>query len=79
MTRPDLGRVGQRQQLVVQRAEDPPRALVLVHGEVGAGDVADEQRVTREDRPRLVAAPPIDQRERGVLGAVAWRVQRADE
>ena len=46
----------QRQQLVVQRVEDAARALLLVDREVGPGDVADEQRVAGQHRPRLVAA-----------------------
>ena len=70
-------RVGQRQQRVVQRAEDAARALVLVDGEVGPRDVADEQGVAGQHGPRLVAARGVDERERGVLGAVAGRVQRA--
>ena len=74
---PQLGGVGQREQLAVQRAEDPARALLLVHGQVGPGDVAHEQAVAGEHRPRLLAALRVDQRERAVLGAVARRVQRA--
>ena len=35
------------------------------------------RRVARQHRPRLVAALGVDQRERGVLGPVAGRVQRA--
>ena len=45
----------------------------------GPRDVADEQRVAAEHRPRLVAAGAVDQRERRVLGAVARRVQRAHD
>ena len=78
VARPDLDGVGQAHELVVERVEDAARALLLVDGEVGAGDVADEQRVAGQDRPRLVAARGVDERERGVLGAVAGRVQRAD-
>ena len=63
--------VGQRQQRVVQRAEDAARALLLVDREVGPGDVADEQRVAGQHRPRLGAARGVDQRERRVLGPVA--------
>jgi hypothetical protein len=74
---PQLGRVGQRQELVVQRAEDPARPLLLVDGEVRPRDVADEQAVAREHGPRLVAALGVDQRERRVLGPVAGRVHRA--
>ena len=53
---PDLGVGRQGQQAVVQAVEDRMRALALVHGEVGAGDVADEQRVARQHRPGLLAA-----------------------
>ena len=77
MARPYLAGVRQRQQLLVQGAEDRARALVLVDGEVGPRDVADEQRVAGQHRPRLVAALGVDQRERRVLGPVPGRVQRA--
>ena len=62
----------------MQRAEDAAGALLLLDGEVGAGDVADEQRVAGQHGPRLVAARGVDQREGGVLGPVAGRVERAD-
>ena len=55
---PHLGGVGQRHQLVVERVEDAAGAVLLVDGEVGAGDVADEQRVAGQHRPRLVASGP---------------------
>ena len=74
---PDLDAVGQRQELLVQRVEDRARALLLVDGQVGPRDVADEQRVAGEHRPRLAAAGRVDQREGGVLGPVAGRVHRA--
>jgi hypothetical protein len=77
MAGPDLARVGERQQALVERAEDALRALGLVDGQVRAGDRADEQRVPGEHRPRLRAARGVDQRERRVLGPVAGRVQRA--
>ena len=76
---PDLALARQRQQRVAQRAEHAPRALLLVDREVGAGDVADEQRVAGQDGPRLGAAGGVDQRERRVLGPVAGRVQRAHD
>ena len=79
MTRPDLAAVGQRQQLLVQAAEDPARALVAIDREVGPRDIADEQRVAAEHCPRLVAARAVDERERRVLGTVAGRVQRAHD
>ena len=75
--RPDLAGVGQGEQPLVQRVEDQSGALVLVDGQVGPGDVPHEQRVAGQHRPRLVAALGVDQRERGVLGPVAGRVQRA--
>ena len=76
---PHLARVRQRQQRVVQAGEDAARALVALDRQVGPGDVADEQRVAGQHRPRLVAAAAVDERERGVLGPVAGRVQRADD
>ena len=69
---------GSAHELVVERVEDAAGALLLVDREVGPGDVADEQRVAGEDRPRLVRAGAVDERERGVLGPVPGRVQRAD-
>ena len=45
----------------------------------GRRDVADEQRVAGQHRPRLVAARGVDQRERRVLGPVARRVERAHD
>ena len=70
--------VGQRQQLARAASGRCRARPPLVDREVGPRDVADEQRVARQDRPRLVAAPGVDERERRVLGAVAGRVQRAD-
>ncbi len=77
MAGPDLAAVGQREQLLRQRAEDAARALGLLHRQVRSRDVADEQRVAGQHRPRLVAAARVDQRERRVLRAVAGSVQRA--
>ncbi len=78
MRGPHLAVVGQAQQLLMQGAEYLARALGLLDREVGAGDVADEQAVAGEHRPRLRAAGGVDQRERGVLRAVARGVQGAD-
>ena len=50
--RPDLDLVGQRQQPLVQGAEDLGRALARLDRQVGTGDVADEQRVAGQHRPR---------------------------
>jgi hypothetical protein len=76
---PHLHVLAQRQQRPVQRPEDPARAVGLLDRQVGPRDVADEQRVAGQHRPRLVAAPPIDERERGVLGPVPGRVERPHE
>ena len=55
-----------------------PRApLLLVDGEIGARHVAHEQAVAGKKRPGLLAPCGVDQREGGVLGAVAGRVDRA--
>ena len=78
MAGPHLGGVGKAHELVVERVEDAARALLLVDGEIGAGDIADEERVAREHRPGLVRAGRVDERERGVLGAVPRRVKRPD-
>ena len=47
-------------------------------GEIGAGDVTDEQRVAGEQQPRLVASREIADREGQVLGAMTrtWRRRR---
>ena len=79
MAGPDLALAGQREQLLAQRAEDALRALGLVDGQVGARDVADEQRVAGQHRPRLRPARGVDQREGRVLGPVAGRVQGAHD
>jgi hypothetical protein len=73
---PHLARVGQREQRVAQGSEDALRPLLPVDREVRARDVADEQRVARQHRPRLGTAGGVDQREGGVLGPVARCVQR---
>jgi hypothetical protein len=76
---PDLDLRRQRQQPLVQRAEDRPGAMFLVDRQVGTGHVADEERVAGEHGPRGVVAPPaVHEHERGVLGPVPWGVQRAD-
>src|SRR4051812_20133481 len=76
MARPDLACIREREQLVVERPEDVKRALRPVDREVGPGDVAYEQAVAAEHRPRLVAPLGGDERERRVLGAVPRRVER---
>jgi hypothetical protein len=65
---PHLALARERKQLVVQRMKDAGGALALLDREVGAGDVADEQRVAAEHRPRLGSARVVDQREGGARG-----------
>ena len=60
----------------MEAVEDPARALALVDGEIRPGDIADEQRVAAEHRPRLVAARAVHERERRVLRAMTRSVQR---
>jgi hypothetical protein len=76
VTGPDLDVLAQREQLAVQRPEDPPRPLGLLDRQVRPRDVADEQRVAGQHRPRLLAAARVDQREGRVLGPVPGRVER---
>jgi hypothetical protein len=78
MARPHFAFPRQRQQRVVQGMEDPVGALLLLDREVGSRDVADEQRVAAEHRPRLEASRPVDQGKRRVLGPVSRRVHGAD-
>ncbi len=78
MPGPHLAFAGQHKQLVVERVEDAARSLALLDREVWAGDVANEQRVAAEHRPRVGPARVVDQRERGVLGTMTGGVERAD-
>jgi hypothetical protein len=56
MARPHLARFRQRQQPLVERAEDVAGARGLLDREVGTRDVAREQRVAAQDRPRRIAS-----------------------
>src|SRR5690242_18307307 len=79
MAGPDLRLGWQREQLVVDRVEDPACALRFLDGQIRAGDVADEERVAAEDGPGVaVAAPRVRERERRVLRAVSRRVKSLD-
>ena len=75
---PDLDLVGQREQPLVQRAEDAGGALARLDRQVGTGDVADEERVAAQHGDRVAAALGVAQQEGGVLGPVAGRVDRLD-
>ncbi len=79
VTGPDLDVVGQGQQPVAQRVEDPAGTLRPLDREVGPRDISDEQAVAGQHSPGLVAAAQVGQQEAGVLGAVARRVQRLDQ
>ena len=57
---------GQRVQAGAQRVGAVPRLI----GEVRAGDISDQERVTREQQPGLVATREVIDREGEVLGAV---------
>src|SRR2546423_1712766 len=75
---PKPAHVAGREQPLVQRTEDPGRTLLPVDGQVRAGDVGDEQRIPGEHRPgALPVAGIVVEDERGVLGPVPRRVQRA--
>jgi hypothetical protein len=63
----------------VQGAEELLGALRRLDREIGPRRVADEERVAREDEPRLVAAGAVEHREAAVLGPVTGRVDRAED
>ena len=78
VARPQLDGVGQGQQPLVQRAEDPARAVGRLDGQIGPGDVVDEQRVARQDRPRpsLRRVRPGEGRVLGAMAGVCTAVTR---
>ena len=78
VTGPQLHRVGQAQEAAVERAEDPARTVGGLDGQIRARHVVDEERVARQQRPGVLAAPGVDQGEGGVLGAVSGRVNGLD-
>jgi hypothetical protein len=59
-------------------AEELARALLLLDGQVGPRDVADEERVAGEDEPRLAGAARVLHEVGEVLGAVARRREGPD-
>ena len=62
-----------------QGVEQALGALARVYGEIGAGRVADEQRVAGEHDPRLVAAAAVAHGEAAVLRPVPRRVDAAED
>ena len=79
VARPDLDLVRERRGGARARSgrcpRRPSRASI---GQVRSRDVADEQRVAGQDRPWIVSPPGVTEQERGVLGAVARRVDGLD-
>src|SRR4249919_3098405 len=61
-----------------QGVEEPLRAVARVDREIGPRGVTDEERVAREDDPRIRAAAAVTHREATMLGAVARRVDAAE-
>ena len=70
MTREHLDAVGELEK-AVERVVEPFGALGCTDGEVGPGGVADEQRVTGQHEPGLIAARGVDHGQAAVLGPVA--------
>ena len=62
-----------------ERVEEPLRALGRPDREIGAGRVADEERVARQHEPRLVGARRVDHGEAAVLRPVARRVDAPED
>ena len=60
-----------------QRVEEALRALARLDREVGPRGISDEERVAREDDPRIVTARSIAHREAAVLRPVTRRVDAA--
>ena len=71
--REELDAVRQLEQ-PAQRVEEPLGALLRADREIGPSRVADEERVAREDEPRLSRARAVDDREARVLRPVPGRV-----
>ena len=76
----DRGRVGERQELLVERVVEQARELRRRHAaaeEIGPADVADEERVAGQDRRRLAGHRVIRDDDRDRLGRVAGRLEKA--
>ena len=78
MPGPDLDGRREREEALVERAIELARALLGLDREVGAGDVAHEERVAGEHRDRLAAGAEVAKQEGGVLGPVARGVHGLD-
>jgi hypothetical protein len=61
----------------VQGVEDPPSTFRFLDRQIWPGDVADEQCVAGEQRPRLITVAGVDQRKGCVLRTVPRRMQGA--
>ena len=73
----DLDAVGELEE-PAQRMEEALGALRRADCEVRASRVADEERVARQDEPRLVRPRRVHDREAAVLGPVTRRVDTAE-
>ena len=77
MPGPHLREVAESEE-ALHRGVQPARALLLVDREIGPGDIADEERVARDDEPGLRATALVRDQVGGVLGPVARRRERGD-
>ena len=76
MTGEHLDAVGQLEK-PADGVEEALRALHRAHGEIGAGRVADEERISGEDEPRLVRSRRVDHGQAAVLRPVPGRMDAA--
>ena len=74
---PDFGLIGQREEALVQRVEHLACTLLLLDRQVGASNIAHEQRVAGQHGPRLGSPLAVDDEERAVLRAVARNMHSA--
>src|SRR5215210_5492537 len=73
----DLDAVGKLEQSL-EAAVELPGTFGRLDGEVRPSRIADEEAVTRQRQPRLVAPLPVEDRERAVFGPVPRRVDDPD-
>ena len=73
MARIDLDAVAELHQ-PSERVEEALRSLARVDRQIRTRRIADEQRVSRQDEPRLGRTRAVDDGEAAVLGPVARRV-----
>ncbi len=72
--------IGQLEEPAQARVQQPRLAVrVACDVQVGASDVADQQRVSAEHEPRLLAAPPVGDRVGVMGGRMAGRRDRGSQ